>query len=120
MIGDAAQEARPSFGAGSPASQQVSWFEVYSYATRLAAQHGLGLESQPIPGTPQWCGMSDDDARKLLALVLGGVREALANDARQTAQADASHEISSAADWSALAQRIARGRGAYIPRKAAS
>lgn len=120
MIGDAAQETRPSIGAGTPASQQVSWFEVYSYATRLAAQHGLTLEPQPIPGTPQWCGMPDDDARKLLALVLGGVREALANDARQAAQADASHEISAAADWPALAQRIARGRDAYIPRKAAS
>lgn len=111
-------ETRPLTGAGSPASQQVSWYEVFRYAERLAADHGVALDHHLIAGTPQWCGMPDDDARKLLALVLGGVREALANDARQTALAEASHEISAAADWSAVAQRIRNGRGdAYIPRE---
>lgn len=97
-------------------SRQVNgWYETYLYAERVAAGHGVALDHGLIPGTPRWCGMPDDDARKLLALVLGGVREALANDTRQTALADASREISSAATWS----EIGRGRGAaYIPRRA--
>lgn len=100
-------------GAGSLASRQVSWFEVYRYAEHIAAQHNLALDHTLIPGTPQWCGRPDDDARKLLALVLGGVRDALRNDAHQTAMADASREIANAATWS----KLGRGRGAaYIPR----
>jgi hypothetical protein len=104
---------------GTPSSQQVAWFEVYSFAERHAASHGVALGDLPIAGTPLWCGMADDDARKLLALVLGGVREALHHDARQSALADASRAISSAADWSAVAQRARNGRGAaYIRRTA--
>ncbi|OBB35322.1 hypothetical protein A5755_21905 [Mycolicibacterium fortuitum] len=77
----------------------------------------------PLPGSPAWCGMADDDARKLLSLVLGGVREALTNDTHQTAMAEASQAISAAADWTAMARaqlRHARAvtSGAYIPRKA--
>lgn len=112
-------EARPNTGAGSPQSRQVAWFEVYRYAERLATSHGVGLNHLPLPGTPSWCQMPDGDARKLLALVLGGVREALANEIHQHAMAEASQAISAAADWTALAQRIAQGRGnAYIPRRA--
>ncbi|MDV7193253.1 DUF2742 domain-containing protein [Mycolicibacterium fortuitum] len=111
------------FGAGSPASRQVSWFEVYRYAERLAASHDVSLNHLPLPGTPAWCGMADSDARKLLALVLGGVREALANDTHQTAMAEASQAISAAADWTAMARAQLRHAhavtsGAYIPRKA--
>lgn len=106
------------YGAGSPASRQVAWFETYRYAERLAAHHGLSLDGLPIPGTVRWCGMADDDARKMLALVLGGVRDALNTDARQTAMADASREIAAAAPWSQLAQRVQAGRGgAYVPRR---
>ena len=108
-------EGGRSFGAGSPASRQVNWSETYLFAARLAAQHGVVLDHHLLAGTPQWCGMRDDDARKLLALVLGGVRKALANDTRQTALSDASREISGAAAWS----EVGRSRGtAYIPRKA--
>jgi len=111
------QEARPDSGAGFPASRQVNWYETFTFASKIAAQQGLSLDHHvlPLAGSPQWCGMADDDARKLLALVLGGVREALAHDTRQAAMADASREISGAAPWS----EIARGRGAaYISRKA--
>ncbi|OBK12970.1 hypothetical protein A5637_20670 [Mycolicibacterium fortuitum] len=108
------------FGAGSPASRQVAWFEVYSFAARFAVNHDLDLLAsyEMIPGTPQWCQLADDDARKLMALVLGGVREALANDTRQEHIADAGKKICTAANWSALAQRIRNGRGdSYIPRR---
>lgn len=111
------EEARP-IGVGTPASRQVNWYETFEYTERLAAHHDIGLDYRLIAGTPQWCGMADDDARKLLALVLGGVREALGKDTRQEAMADASTEISCAADWSALAREIVQGRGAaYITRR---
>lgn len=111
-----AKEAGPQ-RAGAPPSQQVSWHEVYLYAERLAAHHGTPLNHHLMPGTPAWCGMPDNDARKLLALILGGVRDALRNDTRQEQTADASRQISCAADWSAVARRIHCGRGsAYIPR----
>lgn len=101
-------------------SAQVSWYPAYRFVAEYAAAHSLVLDHDLIAGTPTWCALPDSDARKLLALLLGGVREALANDARQAALADASHEISTAADWSALACRVRAGRGdAYIPREVA-
>ncbi|MCX2712052.1 DUF2742 domain-containing protein [Mycolicibacterium sp. J2] len=104
-------------------SRMVSWFEVYRFAERWAAangQHIIGYAAL-IPGTPQWCALPDDDARKLLALVLGGVREALNHDVTQELRADAGRVVADSADWSAIAQRVRNGRGpAYIPRRAAS
>jgi hypothetical protein len=120
MTGNIDAVTRSQSGAGYPASQQVSWFDTFTFAANIAAQHGLSLSldhaSLPLAGTPQWCGMADDDARKLMALILGGVREALYYDARQASMAEASREISQAADWS----RISRPRSAvYIPREVA-
>ena len=107
-------EEAPAQRGGTPSSRQVNWHETYAFTERFAASQGVALDHGLIAGTPQWCGMADDDARKLLALVLGGVREALTHDTRQAALADASREISSAATWS----RIGRARGAsYIARK---
>ncbi|BBX00472.1 hypothetical protein BST36_16860 [Mycolicibacterium moriokaense] len=120
MTGNIDAVTRSQSGAGYPASQQVSWYETYIYASNIAAQQGVSLDSVlPIAGTAQWCGLSDDDARKLLALILGGVREALNHDVEQERRADAAREIRCAGQWSALAGRIRSGRGgAYIPRKA--
>lgn len=105
------------FGAGL--SRQVSWFETYSYAARLAAHHDATLSNLPLPGTPQWCGLPDDDARKLLALVLGGVREALHNEIYQEHVADAGKKVAEAIDASALARRIQGRESAYIERRPA-
>lgn len=107
-------EARPDRGAGTPPfSRQVNWYSTFEFARTLAADNGVNLDRLPIPGTPRWCDLADDDAAKLLALVLGGVRDALRNDTHQAAMADASREISSAATWS----KLGRGRGStYIPR----
>ncbi|MET4432394.1 DUF2742 domain-containing protein [Mycolicibacterium sp. 624] len=114
------EDAPADSGGGTPHSRQVNWFEVHSYAARLATSHGVALDHHLIPGTPQWCGMPDDDARKLLALVLGGVREALHHDVVQEHRAAASREISSAGGWSAVAQTVRNGRGnAYVPREVA-
>lgn len=94
-------------GGGIPPSRQVNWYETFRYAANIAAQRGVALDHRelPIAGTLQWCGMSDTDARKLLSLILGGVREALANEMRQQAIQEAGGEISTAAPWSQIAQR---------------
>lgn len=109
---------------GQPSlSRQVAWFEVYSFAERWCSRHGLDLHGHHtlIPGTPQWCGLPDDDARKLLSLILGGIREALNHEVAQEHRAAASRALASSTDWTALAQRIRTGRGpAHIERRAAS
>lgn len=103
-------------------SRQVSWFEVYQFVERWARSsstpdHELDLQL-PIAGTPQWCGLPDDDARKLLAVILGGIREALNHEVVQEHRAAASRDLASSTDWSTIARRIRTGRGdAYIPRR---
>lgn len=116
-------DARPLTGAGTPASRQVHWHSTYEFAARFAADHGLVLDHTLIAGTVEWCGLPDGDARKLLSLLLGGVRDAMRLDSEQEQRAEASHDIAGDpdVDWSALAQRIAHGRGEnYIERKKAS
>jgi hypothetical protein len=102
-------------------SRQVSWYETFTYAARFAAEHGIDLlnEGLPIPGTPRWCGLPDNDARKLLSLLFAGVREALANDARQAVLAEASADIAALATATALGPRRRPRGAAYIPRRSA-
>ncbi|KRD04956.1 hypothetical protein ASE48_20155 [Mycobacterium sp. Root265] len=114
-------EVAPGRDAGGyPSSCQVSWFSVYQFAQRWASSRGIDLLSNDlvIPGTPAWCSMSDDDATKLLSLILGGIREALLHDVDQEHRADASRAIAEATDWSTQANRL-RGRSGptYIERR---
>lgn len=107
-------ETRPdiSIGAGS---RQVSFEPVYELLSPLLGDPGL------IPGTPVWCQLDDTDPAKWQAVLWAALWWTVAQDARQAAQSDAAREISAATDWSALARRIAQGRGhAYIPRRNAS
>lgn len=117
---EAAREACPQSGADTPASRRVNWYETFAFASRFASQHSIQLDHSVLPtaGTLQWCGLADDDARKLLALVLGGVREALTNDTRQDAIAQAGEAISGAEDWSRVAQQVQRRREIDKIRKA--
>lgn len=118
MANTEVEEARTDHGAGSPASQEVNWYETLRFAERWAANHGVALDHHLVAGTPQWCQMPDDDARKLMALVLGGVREALTNDTRQAAIAEAQQEISADYDWARISRQVYGDRGpAYIPRQ---
>ena len=94
-------------------SRQVAWWLVY----QLVAGH-LGSQPQVIAGTPAWQQLPDDHPDKWAAIWWAAVWWALETDIRQECLADTSHEISRAADWPALARRLAQGRGAaYIPRK---
>lgn len=90
--------------------RQVDWYPVFRYASQIAIQQGLVLDHRalPVAGTPSWCGLPDDDARKLLALLLGGVREALSNDAHQEALQQAGTDVHGGDDWSWLASTVRR------------
>ena len=114
-------EARTeTIGAGTPAaSQQVSWWPVHEFLEAAVAQANHG--PVPIAGTPAWCALSDGDPRKLLSVAIAGQHHVLRTEIAQEHRADASREISAAADWTAMAQRIRnRASGAYIPRREAS
>lgn len=106
--------------AGPPASRQVNWYEAFKYAMKVAVEHGVVLDHRalPVAGTLQWCGMADTDARKLLSLILGGVREALTNDARQEAVRAAGEAVWEGEDWSDAARQLLRRREIDDLRKA--
>lgn len=77
----------------------------------------------PLPwaGTPEWCAMSDGDPRKLLSLAIDGVHHVLRKEVAQEAHAQASRDVSGAADWSQISReahqrQAARASGAYIRR----
>lgn len=111
-------------------SRQVSWWPVYEFADRWAQKAGLYLPPTElatvagvlIAGTPAWRALSDTDPAKLAAVVIGGVREALAHDIRQDALAAAAGVIrTDTENWSTNAYRhISRASAPYIPRKQAS
>ena len=99
-------------------SRQVSWWSVHIFADQLAAAHGVDIvaDGLPHPGTPRWCGLPDGDARKLIALLLSASREALRHETEQQARAEASHDVSAAADWSRISQYIRDERDFYDAR----
>jgi hypothetical protein len=71
-----------------------------------------------MAGTPEWCALPDDDPVKLAALFDAARHHALRLDVNQAARAEASRDISAAADWPAIATKIfQRCSSAYIPRE---
>ena len=104
------QGGRP-FGAGSPASRQVSWWPVHEFV------QALDLPPLPFPGTPAWQNASD--AVKAMACIAAAEHYALLLDTRQERLADASKAIAAGENWAAVARSIHRRQsGLYIPRKA--
>lgn len=93
----------------------VSFWSVHEHIEPFLAEVG----SFPMAGTPAWCQLDDDDPAKLAALLDAACHWALRVETCQQALADASREVSAAADWSELADDIRRRRGAYIPRRIA-
>ncbi|MDO3240023.1 DUF2742 domain-containing protein [Mycobacteroides abscessus subsp. abscessus] len=119
-------DARPeSIGAGTPASNtrfqngfhsnQVCWTTVLEFVER----RGIDPVTVMLVGTPEWNQLPDDHPDKLSAVLAAGVHHALRLDLAQEHRADASHEISAAADWTVMAQRIRnRDSSPYVPRRA--
>lgn len=102
---------RRPFGAGFPASQQVSWWAVHEFV------EVLDLPDLPFPGTVAWCELEHQD--KKLACIAASEHYALALDIRQEHLAAASKAIAAGENWAAVARNITRREsGLYIPRKA--
>jgi hypothetical protein len=95
---------------GSP---QVSWWSVHQWVQPYLDAAG----SLPMAGTPEWCDLDDTDPRKAVALLDAAQHWSLRVETCQHAHAQASHAVSAAANWSAIATEIFRRRGAYIPRE---
>lgn len=99
-------------------SRQVNWLTVHRFITPVLNQvDGYW----PLLGTPAWCSLSHDDPRKWCALLDAAQHWALRLETEQQASAEASHAISAAEDWTAIANaklRHARAieSGAHIPR----
>ena len=87
-------------------SSQVNWLTVHEFAAQWAAVHGIDLieDDLPNPGTPRWCGLPD--AHKLAALLLRASKAVLHDETAQAARCEASHDVSAAEDWSAIAREI--------------
>ncbi|WP_041180171.1 DUF2742 domain-containing protein [Mycobacterium canetti] len=100
---------------GTPPSQQRAWWPVHQFLEAVVQQANYG--AIPVAGTPSWCALSDGDPRKLLALAIDGEHHVLRIETAQTALAEASCEISKAADWPELSRAIRRRSGVYITRE---
>ena len=102
---------------GGLESQQVSFWQVHEFVQRHLDTAG----HYPPAGTPAWCELADGDRRKWAALLDAAQHHVLRVEIGQQALAEASHDVSGAADWSSIARRIHAPRGAaYIPRARAS
>lgn len=96
-------------------SRCVDWYSVHLHVLPILAEAG----SWPLAGSYAWLDLDDDDPRKLASVLDGGRRDALRNDAIGAALADASREVSKAADWPEISRAIRRRSGVYIPREVA-
>ena len=90
-------------------SLQVSWWSVHEHVAPVLAQ----VRSWPMVGTPAWCLLADDDPVKLAAVLDAAQHWALRIETCQQADADASSDISAAADWSRIANYIRAEREFY-------
>jgi hypothetical protein len=93
-------------------SQAVSWWDVHEHVAPFLE----AAESWPTVGTPAWCATPDDDPRKMAALLDAARHWALRMDSCQEARCEASRSVSSAVDWSAVAQEIRDLREFYTAR----
>jgi hypothetical protein len=82
-------------------SQQVNWWAVHEFTEHVKG--ALGVQVWPTVGTPAWCALPDDDPVKWAAVADAAQHWALRVEESQRAECQASHAISAAADWSAIA-----------------
>jgi hypothetical protein len=80
----------------------VSWWTVHEFITPALRK----AESWPLPGTPTWCALADDDPVKLASLLDAAQHWALRLETCQQASVEASQSISAAHNWGEIGQRI--------------
>ena len=98
------------------ASRSVDWWRVNQHVAPLLQEVGCW----PIAGTLSWSQLDDKDPAKLAALYDAARHHILRVDTAQAALAQASQDVSAAADWAQEAQRIIRrANAAHIPRRIA-
>jgi hypothetical protein len=97
-------------------SKQVSFWEVHTYVLPDPEWYG----QWPTVGTPEWVALDDDDPLKLVSLYDAARHWAFRLETCQEARCEASHDVSAAEDWPAIANEIRGRREAYIPRTDAS
>ncbi|MDX1878215.1 DUF2742 domain-containing protein [Mycolicibacterium sp. 141076] len=121
-VTNAKKGASPSDEAGPlRLTTAVDWWPAYRFVAAYAQQHQLPLDHYLIAGSAEWCQLPDTDTRKLLSLMVGGIRDALTQDARTEAWIEASIAISTGGEnWTTQAQRIRnRASSSYVPRRTA-
>jgi hypothetical protein len=93
-------------------SAQVSWWDVHCWVRPYLEDAG----PLPMAGTPEWRDLDDSDPRKVAALFDAAQHWALRMETCQQQLAEASRDVSGAADWSGIASETVRRREVYIPR----
>ena len=93
-------------------SQQVSWWSVHEFVQKYLDTAG----HYPPPRTPAWCELADGDRRKWAALLDAAQHHALRVETAQEQHAQASHDVSAAADGSGISRRIRDERDFYAAR----
>jgi uncharacterized protein DUF2742 len=88
------------------ASRQVAWGPVHEYINRQRRRLAARELSAPLLGTPAWLSLPDEHPAKLSAVLNLAEAAAYSISADQVAQAAASQSISSAADWTAIANAV--------------
>lgn len=110
--GPGTRDSRHTVSTDPTASRAVSWWSVHEYvAPTLAA-----AVEWPMAGTPAWCDLDDTDPVKWAAICDAARHWALRVETCQAASAEASRDVSAAADWPAVSREIQRRRDAYIRR----
>lgn len=109
-------EARPLAGAGSPASQEVSWWATHVFINAVVDQANYG--TVPAAGTPAWSALSDGDPRKLLALAVSGEHWVLRTEIGQEQRAQAAEDVWAGENWTDVARQVQRRREIDQIRKA--
>jgi hypothetical protein len=85
----------------APGSQQVRWWDLREWVEPHLADVG----DWPMVATQAWFDLDDSDPRKMAALLAAAQHWALRVETCQQALAEASREISNAADWSGIASQ---------------
>lgn len=99
---------------------RFDWWPVHLYVESKLST----TDRVPPAGTLPWVELDDDDPAKRDAVLQAGVRWAVAEDARQEAMVQASHDVAETVDCQSIARSVLRQEwrrtaGVYIPREVA-